>query len=41
MRDWEFGKGFGIVRHASRESLLRRNYREEKAAEKGPVKYTE
>lgn len=33
----------GIVRHASREkSLLRRSHREEeKAAGRGPVKYTE
>lgn len=42
MRDWEFSKGLGIVRHASRESLLLRSHREEeKTAEKGPVKCAE
>lgn len=37
------GKGLGIVRHASRDkSLLGRSHREEeKATEKGPVKYAE
>lgn len=42
MRDWEFGKGLGIVRHTSRESFLRRSHREEeKATGKGVDRYAQ